>query len=70
MIKMEAKDASLEKEECIQMRKDEEGSKGQFWKQHVLVEQQQRDIQVIYNGTAQVFGIIFFLPERFIFQFP
>ncbi|XP_024030711.1 kinesin-like protein KIN-14F [Morus notabilis] len=53
---MEAKDASLEKEECIQMHKDEEGSKGQFWKQHMLVEQQQRDIQdlkhILHNTKA------------------
>lgn len=48
MIKMEAKDASPTKEEeCPQMHKHEEGPDGQFLKQHVLLEQQQRDIQVI-----------------------
>ncbi|PON67017.1 Kinesin-like protein [Parasponia andersonii] len=45
-IEMEAKDASpTEEEVCTQMYNHEEGRDGQFLKQHMLLEQQQRDIQ-------------------------
>lgn len=69
MIKLETKETSqTEKEECIETCNHEEGSTGQFLKQHMLVEQQQRDIQVIHICTALELQIDFFLPGRLIFQ--
>ena len=45
---MEAKDASPTKEEAhTQMYNHEEAPDSQFLKQHMLLEKQQRDIQVI-----------------------